>query len=469
MSEAALRAASGYALEFLSSLPQRAVNATADATTLQARFDERLPHEGMPPEAVIESLVRSVEGGLLGMPSGRFFAWVIGGALPAALGADWLSAAWGQNAALYATSPAAAIVESVVGKWLKAIFRLPERASFALVTGCQMAHTTCLAAARHQLLCAANWDVERDGLYGAPRIRIISSQRQHASVERAVRMLGLGSSCLTLLPSDEGETLRADCLEAALREDPTSLTIVVLQAGDINTGSFDNFEALVPLAKQHRAWVHVDGAFGLWASASPRYSHLLGGVAEADSWSADGHKWLNVPFDCGYAFVRDADAHRAAISVSAPYIAANSELRDEIDWNPEWSRRARGFATYAALKELGQSGLSSLIERTCRHASDLVERLGSLPGVEVLWRPIINQGLVRFLDPRNGAADADHDLRTEAVIQAIVESGEAFFAATTWRGKRCMRISVLNWRTTSQDVTRSADAVARVLEQMPAL
>ncbi|MBV8689272.1 MAG: aspartate aminotransferase family protein, partial [Candidatus Eremiobacteraeota bacterium] len=384
------------------------------------------------------------------------------------LGADWLTAAWGQNAALYATSPAASIVETVVGNWLKAVFGLPPSAGFALVTGCQMAHVTCFAAARHHLLHERGWNVETDGLRGAPRIRVISSRRQHASIERAIRMLGLGTNSLTLLESDERETLDANALQAALEADETAPTIVVLQAGDINTGSFDRFSTLIPLAKRYGAWLHVDGAFGLWAAASPRYARLLEGVSEADSWATDGHKWLNVPFDCGFAFVRHADAHRAAMSVSAPYVAANAELRDQLDWNPEWSRRARGFSTYAAIRELGRSGIASLIERTCKHASDIVERLGELPAVEVLWRPIINQGLVRFLDQRPNAIDSDHDRRTEAVIHAIVESGEAFFAATTWRGKRCMRISVLNWRTSSEDVRRTTNAVSRVLEEMQA-
>ncbi|MBV8727464.1 MAG: aspartate aminotransferase family protein, partial [Candidatus Eremiobacteraeota bacterium] len=271
---AALRAASSHALEFLAGLESRAVNATATAATLQARFNESIPEEGMAPNDVIETLVRSVEGGLLGMPSGRFFAWVIGGALPSAVGADWLTSAWGQNAALYACSPAASIVESIVGKWLKALFRLPESASFALVTGCQMAHATCLAAARHSLLRQDGWDVETNGLCGAPRLRVISSERQHASIERAVRLLGLGTKCMTLLPSNDRATLSEDDLAVALQSDAGAPTIVVLQAGDINTGSFDSFETLIPLAKKSGAWVHIDGAFGLWASASPAYSHL---------------------------------------------------------------------------------------------------------------------------------------------------------------------------------------------------
>ncbi len=280
---------------------------------------------GIPAPDAIGRLVHGVQGGLLGMPSGRFFAWVIGGALPAALGADWLTSAWGQNAALYACSPAAAVVEEVVGKWLKELLGLPPEASFALATGCQMAHVTALAAARNALLRARGSDVEARGLWGVPPVRVISS--------------------------------------------------------DINTGVFDPFESLVAIAKRYGAWVHVNGAFGLWAGASPRYRHLVAGAERADSWATDGHKWLNVPFDCGYAFVRDSAAHRAAMSVSAPYIAGG--------------------------------------ERSCRHASTIVEGLDRLPGADVLWRPILNQALVRFLDPREEAIEADHDRQTERVMRAV--------------------------------------------------
>lgn len=461
--EAALEASASHAMEFLRGLGRRPVHATTDTATLRARLDVPLAAEGLAPRDAIERLVRGVEGGLLGMPSGRFYAWVIGGALPAALGADWLTAAWGQNAALYGCSPAAAIAEEVAGQWLKELLGLPPHASFAFVTGCQMAHVTALAAARHALLRAHGWDVEARGLWGAPSVRVLCSGHRHASIERALRILGMGTACVTSLRSSDSHTIDPGDLGEALAQYPNVPTIVLLQAGDINTGIFDAFESVVPVAKRYGAWVHVDGAFGLWAAASQRYRHLVAGVDAADSWATDGHKWLNVPFDCGYAFVRDAAAHRAAMSVSAPYIAAGSGARDQIDWNPEWSRRARGFITYAALLELGKNGVSDLIDRSCRHATAIVDGLARLPRCDVLWRPILNQGLVRFLDAREGACDDDHDRRTERVVRAVVESGEAYFAATTWLGKRAMRVSVLNWRTTDDDARRAVAAVERAL------
>jgi glutamate/tyrosine decarboxylase-like PLP-dependent enzyme len=454
-----LSLAQQHAFSFLNNLDRAPVGATADVQTLREQLNKPLADSGLPPEQVITELLNDVRGGLLGSAGGRFFGWVIGGALPAALAADWLTATWDQNAALYATAPAAAVVEEVAGRWLKDILQLPAHATFALVSGCQMAHATGLAAARHALLAERDWDVEQRGLYGAPPIRILTSSQRHGSFERAVRLLGLGREQVTCLTSDTDDRLEPASLQKALETDPSAPTIVLLQAGDINIGAFDDFETLIPLAKRHRAWVHVDGAFGLWAAASPRYRHLVKGVEAADSWATDGHKWLNVPFDCGYAFVAHADAHRASMSHHAPYLTHNENARDEMDWNPEWSRRSRGFSTYAALRELGRDGVAELIDRCCRHAHELVMGIGSLAGAEVLWEPVINQGLVRFLDPTG----QDHDRRTDEVMAAIVASGEAFFGGTTWRGKRAMRVSVCNWRTSSEDVQRSINSAARVL------
>jgi len=450
------------AFSFLSNLDRAPVGATVDVESLRQQLTKPLTKTGLPPEQVITELVSDVAGGLIGSTGGRFFAWVIGGSVPAALAADWLTSTWDQNAALYATSPAAAVVEEVAGLWLKDILHLPAHASFALVTGCQMAHVTCLAAARHALLAERGWDIEERGLYGAPPIRILSSAQRHGSFERAVRLLGLGREHVICLTSDDQDRLEPAALQKALDDDPSAPTIVLLQAGDINIGAFDDFEALIPVAKRYRAWVHVDGAFGLWAAASPRYRHLVKEVEAADSWATDGHKWLNVPFDCGYAFIAHADAHRASLSHRAAYLTHHDDARDEMDWNPEWSRRARGFPTYAALRQLGRDGIAELIERCCRHAHELVMGIGSLPGAEVLWEPIINQGLVRFLD---SSAEQDHDRRTEEVIAAIVGAGEAFFGGTTWRGKRAMRVSVCNWRTSDEDVQRSINSVALVLGQ----
>ncbi len=462
----ALDSAYQHALTHLENLDQSSVAATADLETLRAQICKPLTSEGIAPEQVIEELVRDTAGGLLGSAGGRFFGWVIGGVLPAAMAADWLTSAWQQNAALYACSPAASVVEETVGSWVKELLRLPSSASFALVSGCQMAHVTCLAAARHALLARRGWDVEAQGLFGAPPIRILSSSERHGSFERAVRMLGLGHARIRLLPVDSEGRLTPEALAAELEQDPAAPTIVLLQAGDINIGAYDSFTELVPIAKRYGAWVHVDGAFGLWAAASPRLQHLVNGVEQADSWATDGHKWLNVPFDSGFAFVADPESHRASLAIRAAYLTHATEARDQVEWNPEWSRRARCFPAYAALRQLGRDGLEEVIERCCRHAHSLVIGMGELAGVEVLWEPVINQGLVRFLNPIPGATEEDHDRWTDEVIAKILKTGEAFFGGTTWRGKRAMRISVCNWRTSDADVERVVKAVASVLPKI---
>ena len=423
---------------------------------------------GLPAEQVISELAAAVDGGLHGVASGRFFAWVIGGSLPAALGADWLTSAWDQNAHNYGTGPAAAITEEVVGGWLKELFGLPRESSFALVTGCQMAHFTCLASARHALLAQRAWNVEANGLSGAPAIRVLSSDQAHGSITRAVSMLGIGTANIGRLPCDSNGRLEPAALESALAAQPDAPTVVVLQAGDLNIGAFDQFEILIPIAKRYGAWVHVDGAFGLWVAASPSYRYLLTGVDAADSWATDGHKWLNVPYDCGYAFVADASAHLGSMSHRASYISYSSDARDQADWNPEWSRRARGFSTYAAIRQLGVEGISDMIERCCTQARSLVTQISRLPGAELVWEPQINQGLVRFLDLSAGASEETHDRRTDEMIAKINAAREAFFSGTTWRGRRAMRVSVCNWRTTTKDITRTVTNVAQLLHDSPA-
>ena len=431
-----LEAALEYSLAHLNSLDCLSVKATTSLETLRRRLGKPLENDGIAPDRVIEELVKDVAGGLIGSAGGRYFAGVIGGSLPAALAADWLAAAWDQNAVLYATGPAAAIVEETVGAWLKEIFGIPRGASFALVTGCQMAHVTCLAAARHALLAKQGWDVEQRGLFGAPLIRILSGRERHGSTTRAIRLLGLGLDQVVDLATDDQGQLGAGVLERALADDPDIPTIVLAQAGEINTGVYDPFETIIPIARRYGAWVHVDGAIGLWAAASPHLSHLVRGVEQADSWATDGHKWLNVPYDCGYAFVAQAEAQRASMSHRAPYLMHDAQARDQMDWTPEWSRRARAFPTYAALRELGRNGLARLVEGCSKHAHSLVTRIGRLPGAEMLWEPTINQGLVRFLDPKPGATEEDHDRRTDAVIETICATGEAVFGGTTWRGRR---------------------------------
>jgi glutamate/tyrosine decarboxylase-like PLP-dependent enzyme len=459
----ALDAAFHRAISHLESLDETSVAATTDLETLRKNLKKPLSAEGVSAERVIEELSKDVTGGLLGSAGGRFFGWVIGGALPAAVAADWLTTAWQQNAALYACSPAAAVVEETVGAWLLELLGLPKHASFALVSGCQMAHVTCLAAARHALLARCGWDVESRGLFSAPAIRILSSSERHGSFERAVRLLGFGQSRIKLLPVDSEGRLLPEALQTELTKDADAPTLILLQAGDINIGAYDDFETLIPIAKRYNAWVHVDGAFGLWVAASPSLSYLVKGIEAADSWATDGHKWLNVPFDSGFAFVADSDAHRDSLSIRASYLTHNTEARDQVDWNPEWSRRARSFPAYAALRQLGTNGISELIERCCRHAKTLVRGIGKLEGAEILWEPVINQGLVRFLDMNPHATEKDHDRCTDEVIAAVLKTGEAFFGGTTWRCRRAMRISVCNWQTTDADVERVVKAVEAVL------
>ena len=459
----ALERALRHALNHLAGGMDGRVGATVTLDQLRARLGRPLPEHGTAPPQVIDELVRDVEGGILGSTSGRFFGWVIGGTLPSAIAADWLTSAWDQNAAIHACGPAEAVIEEVTGAWLKDIFGLPQAASFAFVTGTQMAHVVCLASARHRLLERVGWDVEEGGLFGAPPIRILASGEHHGSVERAVRMLGFGTHAVVALPCNDHGQLEPSALMRTFETTPLQPSIVLLQAGDLNIGAFDAFAELIPIARRYGAWVHVDGAFGLWAAASAKHRHLLRDVELADSWTNDGHKWLNTPFDCGYAFVADAEAHRSAFSHRTSYTIFVSGARDQIDWNPEWSRRGRAVPTYAALRQLGRSGIADLVDRTCRHARDLVTRIGHLPGAQVVWEPTINQGLVRFLDPHADATERDHDRRTDEIVARIVATGEAFFGGTTWRGKRCMRISVCNWQTSEADVERAVRAAQSVL------
>jgi glutamate/tyrosine decarboxylase-like PLP-dependent enzyme len=447
-------------LENLDAMPVAPVVSTAE---LRARLTKPLADEGRDPEAVIQELADDSAGGIVGSSGGRFFSWVIGGSVPAALGADWMTAAWEQNAGLAAAGPAAAIVEEVAGEWLKELLGIPERASFGFVTGCQMAHVTSLAAARSWVLAQRGWNVETHGLFGAAAIGVFGSREIHGTVMRAARLLGMGADCVKALGADEAGRLDAAALESALAAHQGGPAVVVLQAGELNTGIYDDFETLIPIARRFGAWVHIDGAFGLWANASSQYRHLLRGAEAADSWATDGHKWLNVPYDCGYAFVVYPDTHARSMGYKASYMRRDGDARDQIDWNPEWSRRARGFATYAAIRQLGRRGVAQLVERCCAHAAALVRGIGGLPGAETLCEPTINQGLVRFLDRRPGATEADHDAATDRVIAAILKSGEAFFGGVEWRGKRAMRISVCNWMTSEADVERVIRAVERVI------
>lgn len=461
LERAALERAAEHAFAWLDGIDTRPVATTASVAEMRQRLARPLADSGIAATQVIDDLVADTEGGILGSQAGRFFGWVIGGGLPAAMAADWLTTAWDQNAGVHACAPALSVVEEVAAGWLREIFDMPPDTGVGFTTGAQMAHMTCLAAARHALLRDRGWDVERKGLAGSPPIRVLANADRHTTVDRALRFLGIGLDAIRALPVDGEGRVAPETLREALAADDAP-TVVVLQAGELNLGAFDDFEALAPIAHAARAWVHVDGAFGLWAKASPRRRFLVRGLELCDSWTTDGHKYLNVPYDSGMAFVRDAEAHRAAMTVSTSYLPPG-EARDAIDWTPDFSRRGRGFAVYAALRELGRDGLADLVDRTCVHARAIVEGIGGLPGAEVVATSALNQGLVRFLSPAAGAGEADHDRRTDEVIAAINATGEAFFGGVTWRGRRCMRVSLCNWRTSEADVARTIAAARAVL------
>jgi glutamate/tyrosine decarboxylase-like PLP-dependent enzyme len=388
---------------------------------------------------VIASLVEAAEPGVVGIPSGRYFGFVIGGSVPSALAADWLTSTWDQNAGLYAAGPSASVVEDVARAWLAELLGLPQHVSCAFVTGCQMAHVTVLAAARHAVLERAGWDVAADGLAGAPRITVVVGAKRHITLDRALRLLGIGASSLVVVPADEQGRMRVEALPPI--DGPT---IVCGQAGEVNTGAFDDLDAIADHVAGTHAWFHVDGAFGLWAAASPSLRHLLRGSERADSWATDGHKWLNVPYDSGLAFCAHPDAHRAAMRVTADYLVQPDDgRRDEVDWTPEFSRRARGFAIYAAVRELGADGIAELVDRCCAHARRFAELL-SAGGLEVLNDVVLNQVLVRV--------PAD-------VVERVQDDGTCWLSGTQWDGEHAMRVSVSNWRTTDEDVERSATAI----------
>ena len=442
------------ARHFLHSLPDRPVGARADLPSLRRALGGPLPAAGAEAAAVIEHLARAADPGIVASAGPRYFGFVIGGSLPAALAADWLAAAWDQDAGLYACGPAAAVVEEVAAGWLLDLFGLPPEASVGFVTGGQMANFTGLAAARHAVLERAGWDVGEDGLIGAPAVDVVAGEEAHVTILTSLRMLGLGSRRVLRVAADRQGRMRPDELRRVLagREGPA---IVCTQAGNVNTGAFDPVGEIADIVHERGGWVHVDGAFGLWAAASAGLRRHVRGVERADSWATDGHKWLNVPYDCGIAIVRDAAAHKAAMTGRAAYLVQSSGgERDPQDWTPEFSRRARGFAVYAALKSLGRDGVADLVERCCRLARRMADALAGVPGVRILNEVVLNQVLARF-EPAGG----DGDAFTKAVIARVQREGTCWMAGTRWHGMNAMRISVSNWSTTEADIDRSAEAI----------
>ena len=437
-----------YAAQFLTSLDDRPVGARASFGELVDALGGPLPREGTDDEQVVAELVAAAEPGLIGSQTGRYFGFVFGSALPAAVAADWLSTAWDQNAFSVVTSPAGAAAEEVAGSWIAELLGLPESVSCGFVTGAQGANTTALAAARGHVLRATGWDVAREGLSGAPPIRVFAGEERHVTIDRSLRLLGLGTAALELVPADGQGRMRADALADALGS-ADGPAIVCAQAGNVNTGASDPLPEIAAAAASADAWLHVDGAFGLWAAASPRFRHLVRGAERADSWATDAHKWLNVPYDCGLVFTRHPQAHGDAMAVAASYLQ-RSDGRSPSDWVLESSRRARGFAVWAALRSLGRSGVEELVERCCDHARTFAEILDADGDVEILNEVVLNQVLVRF---------RDDDETTREVVRRVQEDGTCWLGGTVWQGKAAMRISVSSFRTTQEDVERSAGAI----------
>jgi glutamate/tyrosine decarboxylase-like PLP-dependent enzyme len=445
-----MRRAAELSLDYLASLDERFVGPRADAAAIHDRLGGALPEHGADPTSVVEQLAEAVDPGLVASAGPRYFGFVIGGALPAAAATDWLTTAWGQNAALHALSPAAAAAEQVAGEWLLELLGLPAEASFGLPTGAGLGNAVGLAAARHRVLQRIGWDVEAQGLYGAPEITVIIGDEAHATLATALQYLGLGRDRVTRIPTDEQGRMAADAATTAISETAGPL-IVCLQAGNVNSGAFDPAPQIADaVAAHHNAWLHVDGAFGLWAAVSPRLRHLVEGVGRADSWSTDAHKWLNVGYDCGFVAVRDREAHRVAMSATAAYLL-RSEQREPWEWIFDSSRRARGFALYAAVRSLGRAGVQQMVERCCALASRMADQLRRADGIEVLNDVVLNQVLVRFGD----------DERTREVIARVQADGTAWMGGTVWHGKAAMRISVSNWSTTEADADASVEAIVR--------
>jgi glutamate/tyrosine decarboxylase-like PLP-dependent enzyme len=442
---------------FLDGLPGRRVAARTDVDGVAAALRRPLPDQGAEPLEVIEELIAGAEPGVLAIPSGRFFGWVMGGVLPVTLAADWLTSTWDQNAGLLVSSPAAAGAEWVASEWLLDLLGLPGNSAVGFVTGAMIANFTCLAAARHDVLRRAGWDVEGDGLHGAPPVTVIVGEERHETVDVALRFLGLGEQRSLTVPADDQGRIRLDALTDILAQVGNTPLIVCLQAGNVHSGAFDPIAEAVDLARQYGAWVHVDGAFGLWAAASAQYRHLVAGVERADSWASDAHKTLNVPYDSGLAIVAKAEAMYAAMGVHAAYLIQD-ERPDPFSTVPEFSRRARGFPVWAALRSLGRRGVAEMVERFCRHARRFAAGLAELDGVRVVNDVVFTQVCVSF-----GTDEATREVATR-----LLRDGTAWMTPSTWHGQAVLRISVSNWRTTEEDVDRTLAAVRRVLAEVRA-
>jgi len=445
----ALTRAYELATGFLDGVDDRPVWPRATYEEMLQALGGELPGGGSDPVEVVAELARLADPGLAGIAGGRFFGFVIGGELPAALGADWLTSVWDQNAGLNSMAPSAAAAEVVAGRWIVDALGLPAGTAAGLVTGAMMANYTCLSSARRAVLARHDWDVGKRGLFDAPRVRVVVGRDRHDTIDRAVRFLGLGLDAVREVDTDSQGRLDTGALASVLAAG-SGPVIVCLQAGEVHTGAFDPFDEAIEIAHGHDAWVHVDGAFGLWAAASPRLRHLTDGIAAADSWATDAHKTLNVPYDCGVALVRDPAALVSEFGVHADYLIDGAG--DPTERVPELSRRARGFPVWAALRSLGRDGLAALVDQLCARATQMATGLAQIPGVEVVNEVVFTQVMTSFGD----------DARTAEIGRRLLAGGEAVFTPATWRGHGVQRCSLSSWATTAADVERTVEAVRRV-------
>ena len=446
--KSSLQVAFEHAVAYLDGLPDRPVPPTASLAQLRTSLGVPLPDGPQPADEVVAALAAAAEPGVIASGAGRFFGFVIGGSTPAALAADWLTSVWDQNAGLYVIGPSASVAEEVAARWAIELLGLPPQTSAGFVTGAQMANFTALAVAVREVLRRAGWDVDADGLWGAPKVRVLVGGERHGTIDRALRFLGMGTGSIVPVEADGQGRMVVPALRAALAAEDGP-AIVCAQVGNVNTGAIDPVGELSEVAHAAGAWVHVDGAFGMWAAASPRLRHLTAGLETADSWAVDAHKWLNVPYDSSMVFCADPAAHRAAMGARASYLMnAEHGERDAVDYTPEHSRRARGFAVYAALRALGRDGVADLVDRNCAMARRFASRLSD-GGAEILNDVVLNQVLVRFRDD-------DH---TREVLKRVQADGTCWMSATTWHGKAAIRISVSNWSTDENDVDRSVAAM----------
>jgi glutamate/tyrosine decarboxylase-like PLP-dependent enzyme len=443
-----LTAAAERAIRYMEELNERGVAPDPTVVGRLAELDIPLPDDPSLADETL-ALLDSFSQATMAMAGPRFFGFVIGGVLPASLAANWLAGTWDQNSALASITPFTAKLEDVALRWLRDVLGLPPETGVGFVTGATMANFTCLAAARHTVLKKAGWDVEADGMFGAPPVTVVVGEEAHPTLFKSLGLAGFGRNRVVRVPVDKQGRMRADMFP-----DLSSPTIVCLQAGNVNTGAFDPASEIIPKAKAANAWVHVDGAFGLWAASAPSKAHLMVGYADADSWATDAHKYLNTPCDSGLAFVRYPHVLRAAMAISAAYLPTG-QTRDPADFTPELSRRARGIEVWAALHSLGRSGLADLVERTCRHATRFAEGLRTA-GYIILNEVIFNQVLVAFGD----------DERTRRVIAGIQQDGTCWCGGTIWQGQTAMRISVSSWATTDADVERSLEAMIRIAREI---